>query len=277
MSKSPFDLQAEFFDKRVATDLDTAYCVGRVLRRLAAMAHGNLLLDVGAGTGIFGRFAVVSDLPYVGLDVSLPMLRTFRLKLSESTSQGTAAFLAVADANRDWPIRSGAAGVVFFSRSAHLLCLGHVAKESIRVLSSGRSFLVLGRVRRSPQSVRALLRGRMRQLLQQHSVAGKNGETTPKDLIFSLSREGCVVRDPCTIVCARWTVEEIPETSLTWWRNKEGLAGVPIPADIKDAVLENLEKWALSHFGTLQQAHISEEQYELTIFETTPTGLNSRS
>jgi len=268
--QSRFDQQAPHFDARAGVPQEAARATVQELVQLAALTAGNVVVDIGAGTGSLGSFVVGSRIRYLGLDISLPMLQIFAAKLTVQSSLSSRALLVVADADADWPLLSGSTTVVFFSRAVHLLQLAHVVQESLRVAHPGGAFLVIGRVRRSPESIRALLRKEMHRLLSRHGIAGKKGEEARERLIAALEAQGCCLHQPGPRTVATWTVEESPAASLDSWRGKEGLAGTPLPAPVQQAVLEELERWAQAQFGSLQQVRTAQEQYELTIVELNP-------
>lgn len=266
-----FDQQATHFDARAGVPREAARATARALIQLAARTAGRVVVDIGAGTGSLGSSVVGAGVRYIGLDISLPMLQIFATKLPAQPSLGSRALLVAADADADWPLRSGSTTVVFFSRAVHLLHLSHVVQESLRVAHPGGAFLVIGQVRRSPRSIRAVLRKELHEILSRHGVAGKKGEAARKSLIVALEAQGCHVQKPGPRTVATWTVEESPATSLDSWRGKEGLAGTPLSAPVQQAVLAELEQWAQSQFGSLRQVHTAREQYELTIVELNPS------
>lgn len=264
---SRFDQQATHFDARAGVPPEAAQATTRTLRQLAALTGGNVVLDVGAGTGNVGSFVVDAGVRYIGLDVSLPMLQVFATKLTTHPALDSTALLIAADADTDWPIRSGSTAIIFFSRSVHLLHLPHVVRESLRVAHPDGAFLVIGRVRRSPESIRALLRKEMQSVLSHHGIIGRKKEELHETLMTALAAHGCHVQPPGPRTVATWTVEESPAACLAAWRGKEGLAGTPLSAPVQHAVLEELERWAHARFADLDQLHPVPEHYELVVVE----------
>jgi ubiquinone/menaquinone biosynthesis C-methylase UbiE len=271
-----FDQQATRFDARAGVPQEAARATARELIRLAGLTDGHVVVDIGAGTGSLGSFVAGSGVRYIGLDISLPMLQTFASKLIEQPLLSSKTLLVAADADADWPLVSGSTAVVFFSRSVHLLSQAHVIQESLRVAHPEGAFLVIGRVRRSPESIRSLLREEMQRLLSLHRIAGKKGEETHRSLIAALEAQGCRVQKPRKRTVATWTVEESPRASFDAWRSKEGLAGTLLPAPVQQAVLEELERWAKARFGSLQQVRAAQEHYDLTIVELDPRSKTER-
>ena len=76
-----FDCQADTYDQRVG--LPHVVCreiVGAVLA-IARVQPGDLIMEVGAGTGAIGKWFVQSAVQYVGFDLSQAMLEIFRMHL----------------------------------------------------------------------------------------------------------------------------------------------------------------------------------------------------
>ena len=271
-----FDQQAADFDERAGLPADVTQSIARELVGLAARAEGDYIVDLGAGTGEIGQWIMRTHRRYLGLDLSLPMLQVFAAKITppmlSRTGQENSAVLAVANADTDWPVRTGSASVVFFSRAVHLFNPEHVVKESVRVAHPGKALLILGRIRRSPDSIRALLRQEMQRQLKRHGITGRKGEDAHHGLTTALAARGYRVPEPGHIVAASWTVEEQACVSLAAWRSKEGLAGERVPSNLQKTVLDRLEDWAAERFGDVQAVHTAQEHYELTVIEITTQG-----
>lgn len=264
-----FDQQAADFDERAGLPADVTQLIARELVGLAARAEGDCIVDLGAGTGEIGQWIIGPQRRYLGLDLSLPMLQVFAAKMllhmSSRAGQQSSAVLAVANADSDWPLRTGSASVLFFSRAVHLLNPEHIVKESLRVARPDKAVLVLGRVRRSPDSIRALLRKEMQQQLKRHGIIGRKGEEAQRGLSTALAARGYRAPEPERILAASWTVEEQACVSLAAWRSKEGLAGERVPSKLQKTILDRLEDWGAERFGDLQAVHTAQEHYELTV------------
>jgi SAM-dependent methyltransferase len=108
-------------------------------RAVRASAGGGLVVDVGCGTGNYLRALRerVADRRYAGLDLSHAML-------AEGRRAGTAAALAVADADRALPVAAGAAALAFSVDVLHHLVRYDVFfAEVARVLAPGGSFVAV--------------------------------------------------------------------------------------------------------------------------------------
>src|SRR5579885_2537082 len=144
-----FDALAEGFDRRTGLDpAAVADIAAGVLELVGPLAGGHRAIEIGAGTGDIGLELARRAERYVGIDLSAPMLDVFRSKVSGGPARRRPPLLVQADADGDWPVRGASITVVFASRVAHLLEVGHVVAESRRVCKSGGCFVV-GRIERT--------------------------------------------------------------------------------------------------------------------------------
>lgn len=247
-----FDAQAAEFDLRAGLSAETGRAAAAAVVALAAARPGDLLLEVGAGTGLVGRWLLEQPVRYLGLDVSRPMLEVFRRRLSAG------APLAQADAALPWPLPDGAARAVFGSRALHLLSVEHVVAELHRVGAAGAA-CVVGRVERPPESIKARLAREMRRRLRARGFAPRSAGGRPL-------LDACLARGahelPRTVV-ARWPAAHSPRRALADWRRKEGLGGIVLPPGLQEEVLRELEAWAAAEYGGLDAELEVEEGYVL--------------
>jgi hypothetical protein len=220
-----------------------------------------LLLDLGVGTGeIGGCLASLPGVRYLALALSLSRLRRLSRRLPRP---GRGAFLACADANLSWPVRDGAASLFFLSRAAHLLLPEPLVAEVLRTAHPSGAWVVLGRVRREPSSVRATLRRALHRLLGESGIATRSGEAAHPILATAFALKGGAPLPPRSV--ATWTVVERPAEALTSWRDKPGLAGIVLASQLRDDVLDRLEAWARRRYGDLGAGRVATESYELSV------------
>jgi SAM-dependent methyltransferase len=235
-----FDEQAPSYEERAGLPDDIA----REVASLVLDGASGLVLDVGAGTGTLGR-ELAPRARYLGLDMSRPMLRQF------------VAPRLQADADARWPIADGAAGVVLFSRSAHLLKSQAVMGEVLRVAGQGARVLV-GRVRRPRESAPEEIKRTMQAMLRERELPNKNGERAARDFLDALP--GTRLEDRFS---AEWTEEEAPIDSFESWRAKPGLGGRVVPDGVKAQILDELQLWAEEQFGDLRAKSAVPRRYFL--------------
>lgn len=261
-SATPFDAQAGDFERRVGLPAEDCRAIAAAVLELAGAGAGDLLVEVGAGTGMIGRWFLDHPVRYLGLDLSRGMLEVFRRRFrsdAPGARRAAAAGLVQADGARPWPLADGAARAVFSSRAIHLLPLEPVVEELCRVTATGGAACVLGWVERRPESVKTRLSREMQRRLRSrgfapHAAGGRR-------LVEACCRRGADEL-PKTAV-ARWPALHTPRQALDDWRSKVGLGGIVLPAGVQEEVLGELEAWAAEVFGGLDAAVESEESYVL--------------
>jgi ubiquinone/menaquinone biosynthesis C-methylase UbiE len=256
-SPTPFDGQAPQFDRRVGLPEADCRAIAAAVLALSRAGSGDRVLEIGAGTGMIGRWLLEPAVRYVGLDLSRGMLEVFRRR------PGTArAGLVQADGARPWPLPAGSVRVVFSSRAIHLLPLAHVVEEVLRVGARGPrggGACLLGWVEREPESVKARMSRRMQRLVRERGFAPRTaGSRRFLEALVSRGAEEL----PRTAV-ARWAARHTPRQSLDSWRSKAGLGGIVLPPGVQEEVLSELEAWAVETFGGLDAERPSEETYVL--------------
>ena len=149
--RANFDSQAHYYDQRVGLSDAAGAAIAQAVLALAGPGPGDLVAEIGAGTGLIGRWLTQSVVDYVGLDVSRGMLTRFRQRLHA----GSSAVLLQADGNCQWPMADGSARIIFSSRALHWLTRDHVVNETFRVAHPHLAVLLVGRVQRHRDSVPA--------------------------------------------------------------------------------------------------------------------------
>lgn len=253
-----FDSQAATYDQRAGLPGQVGREVAQAVLELAEVEPGDVVVEVGAGTGQIGQWLAREAVRYVGFDLSPGMLHLFRRRLAR---WGAVRTLLVADGKHGWPLKEASARIIFSSRALHLLPLSHVVAESLRVVWPERAMLIVGRVQRSSVSLETQLRQQLHYLLRQHGLQAHEGEQHQQHLLAGWCQYGAQVIAPR--VAARWRVVSTPGEALAAWRNKPGLGGLDPPARLKEAILLELAVWAEATFGDLERQRESEATYIL--------------
>lgn len=255
-----FDAHALDFDGRAGVLPGAAAEVAiAVLGSGRPTTGGEVVLEIGAGTGEVGQHLARLAESYIGLDLSAPMLAIFRSKLTVSASGRTRSLLARADGDRPWPLRSSSVNVVFASRVAHLLVRDHIVGETRRVCRPGGRFLI-GRVDRT--GVKQTLRHQREAMLADRRVtAQRSGGRRTQDILNALVTEGGVAEPTRTV--ATWQTSVTPEQVIAAWETMPTMAGVALEPSTKAEVLSQLRAWARGRFGALDRPQSGIERYTL--------------
>ena len=253
-----FDNQAAEYDSRAGLTKGVPEQIAKTIEQLAPAPINGLLLEVGAGTGQIGYCLQRLLWQYVGFDISPRMLAHFRGRF---TADEEAPSLVEADGNQAWPVADRSAGVVFSSRTLHLLDRDHVVNEVFRVATGRGTVLVTGHVERSPESVPAVMRRQMRRLLREQGYQGRSGSDSRRAIFEACQARGAEPIAP--VVAARWSVDTSPLQSIRSWENKPSLAGNDVPAAVKEKVLSDLRAWATKCYNGLHQTVATDEAYVL--------------
>jgi ubiquinone/menaquinone biosynthesis C-methylase UbiE len=263
---APFDSQAATYDRRAGLPEQHCQAIAEAVLRLAEAMPGDLVFEVGAGTGMLGTWLARPPLRYVGVDLSHGMLTAFRRR---PYCQGDTPLLLQADGNHPWPLADGAVRIIFSSRALHLLDLAHVVAESCRVAKAAGASLIIGRIQRSVDSLSIIMQQAVQRLLRQHGFSGHAGEQYQRQLLEAFTQRGATVLD--SLVVVRSTVTRTPEQSIKAWQSKPGLGGLDLSPMVKRTVLDELRSWAQSIFGDLHREVTCEEAYVLQGVRLRPT------
>ncbi len=301
-----FDDQAVDFDRRAGLPADACRAVAEAVAETAENLAIDLpgpLLDLGAGTGEIGVQLAHGKRPYLGLDLSVPMLASFRLKLADAAAQvpGTNSKVSpqVPGTNSKvspqvpgtksevspqvpgtWTAGTWTAGWLVCADADRRLPL---ADHSVAVVFSSRAVHLLGlrhlveeieRLRR-PQGALLLLGSvqrrptSVRQVMrrQMRRLLAQQGYTgrSGDDGRARLHRALATKgwHGHPPRQVAEWTVKERPCDSLEAWDRKTGLAGWALDVQLRRRVLEELRSWARNHYGQLDATSTTTETYQL--------------
>lgn len=249
-----FDPQAAAFDARAGLSAADLNAVAQAVIDLGRLDAQGVLLEVGAGTGEIGEH-LLGRVRYLGLDASREMLREFR-------ARAPSARLLHADANRPWPIATGAVQCVLMSRVAHLLDARVLLSELARVAHARGCTVLVGRRARDPKSLQRRLQHKLHELIEADGLVPRRGERDSQRLLDALCDAGAEPLEP--VDACHWPVQRAPADFLRNWRNKPGLTGLGLADSHKSQLLFELEGWARDQWDDLEAPVPSTESYRLT-------------
>lgn len=255
-----FDAQAKNYDQRAGLSEELCRQIVKVALAYGEVQPHDLVVEVGAGTGIIGQWFVQSSCRYIGFDISPKMLEVYKSRLYSNNSNKDNWRLLTADGNEKWPVADATARVIFSSRAIHLLDTKHTVNELFRV-ASDRTLFVIGRIQRHKQSIKEQIRQQMQKLLQSHGLSGKGGEKKQHQLMELCVQRGGKEIKP--VIVSEWKVTSTPQESIDNWQKKPGLGGINLEQEIKQNILEELQLWAKATYGRLDEQIESQEAYIL--------------
>ena len=256
MSTSTYDVVAPTYDEyRALSDGVVARIRAEVLEASGPSSRPRLL-DLGAGSGRIGRAFVAAGDDYVGVDLSLGMLRQFTRRADTSGRQPR---VAQADGQR-LPF-AGAAfdAVLLIQVFGGLRGWRRVLAEARRVLRS-RGALCLGRSVMPDDGVDARMKERLAAILIEMGVAPdeKNAREDVHHWLESTAESGPAV------VAATWDADRTPQGFLD--RHRTGARFSVLPEPVKEEALRTLRAWAVATFGSLDAVSSERHVFELRIF-----------
>jgi ubiquinone/menaquinone biosynthesis C-methylase UbiE len=209
------------------------------------------ILDIGAGTGRIGRAFVNAGDNYVGLDLSMPMLREF---------QSVNAMLVQADAE----------GLPFSDRTFDAVLLIQVVSgardwtrilvEARRVLAIGAPLLV-GYIARPKDGVDLQLREHLDSILLRRGLPPGQKMQTRQHVLDCLESASRLAEHS---VVASWTSSCTPQRFLE--RHQTGARFAALPERIRWSALDELSAWAEDRFGSLESVFQEEHSFHLHAF-----------
>jgi hypothetical protein len=141
---------------------------------------------------------------------------------------------------------------------------GHFIDEVFRVCRAG-GYLVLGRVRRDPDSLPSRLQKMKRALLAENGVQAPVVGQAVRQLVDECAARGATVL--MESAAAQWTRTVTPRQLLTLWEGKPQLDsrdnGGRLGAGARATIVKALYDWASSEFGDLDREQQFNEEYAM--------------
>jgi ubiquinone/menaquinone biosynthesis C-methylase UbiE len=253
---SPFDAGAPRFDRHRLLPEG----VPQAMRAAVLAATGvpsPRLLDLGAGTGRGGRAFVAAGDDYVGVDLSLGMLREFAQRTAQPSplAQADGECLPFADKTFDAVLMVQVFGGMGGWR--------RVFAETRRVLRPSGA-LVLGRTIVPSDGLDDRMKERLARILVDLGAEAQthNARDDAEDWL------GQAARRKSRVVAATW---EAPRTARGFLdRHRDGARFSALPKPLKDQSLRRLADWAAATFGSLDAAVREQHAFELQFYEFPP-------
>jgi ubiquinone/menaquinone biosynthesis C-methylase UbiE len=256
---APFDLTAASFGRYRALPPGVPEAIRRAIWSSTPGRSPARVLDLGAGTGRIGRAFVDANDSYVGVDLSLAMLREFR------ADSGTARL--VQGSGQQLPLRDVAFDIVLLM---HVLTgtddWRGLIDEACRVLAPAGA-IVAGHTKRPSTGVDAQLKRRLAAILDDMGIASHRPRASREQSLAWL--ESLAARR-VHLVAASWSAERTPREFLA--RHRTGARFSALPSAARDIAMQKLGTWARDTFGSLDMASKEEYSLELDLFEINPHG-----
>ena len=257
---SAYDSGAERFERQRALPPGGAPAIhAAVLAGLAAPRPR--LLDLGAGSGRIGWPFVAARDDYVGVDLSIGMLRAFATR--PDLPPTCAVLLAQADGLR-LPFADASFDAVLLmqvlSASGDWRAL---LAETTRVLRRAGS-LIVGRTLAPEDGIDARMKQHLGEILDAMGVRPYRQQATDAALAWLSG----TAQSSHGVVATSWIAERTPRQFLE--RHGGGARFSALPAPIQAAALRQATHWATERFGSLDAVFRESFSYELSFFQPQP-------
>lgn len=257
INRVSFDEQAGTFERRAGLPDGVPEQVAEAVRDYAGLQPDDLLVEIGAGTGLIGQWLAQLPIRYHGLDSSQPMLDVFAPRLPRRDQ----VRVQFADANQRWPVADGTAHAVFGSRVFQLLDIAHLVREAHRVAHPDRAMLIQGRLILSPDSPKNRARHKLYEVLTARGLHPRPAERLLQRVLELAEAEGGSILPPRTV--ATWQRTQRPPEALDDWRQKWSMGGLTPPPDVHAEVLAELDAWTAEAYADPTEPVTAEEKYVL--------------
>ena len=246
---SAFDVAAPGFDRHRSLPHGVPEAIRSAILSVVDMPRPRLL-DLGAGTGRVGIAFVAAGDDYVGVDLSLAMLRGFLQRRAARLVQADGAYLPFSEASFDI--------IMLIQVFGGMRGWREVLAETRRVLRAAGA-LVIGRTVAPADGLDARMRQHLATILDEMGVARQGGNRREEALRFlEQTASGSCVQ------AAAWQADRTPRGFLE--RHRTGARFAALPAPIKDGALDRLAAWATTTFGSLDRALREPHYFELRVF-----------
>jgi ubiquinone/menaquinone biosynthesis C-methylase UbiE len=254
---SDYDTVAASFDRYRALGDGVPRAIRAAILQVVALAQPRLL-DLGAGTGRIGHAFVAARDDYIGVDLSLGMLREFTWRLA-SREAGAPRLIQADGAQLPFPDAAFDAVMMMQVLGAVRRCRPFV-DEALRVLRAPGTLLI-GHTVMPPDGVDARMKQQLASLIDEMGVPPYHRDARAE----VVSWLGSIATGRSRVVGAEWETTRTPAGFLA--RQPTGAQFSGLLAPIKDAALGKLSAWAAASFGSLQAEFRERHAFELDVFK----------
>jgi ubiquinone/menaquinone biosynthesis C-methylase UbiE len=250
---SPFDLGAASFERYRALPDGVPEAIRKAIWDLAGPRSSRRVLDLGAGSGRFGRAFIETHDFYIGADLSFSMLREFH-------AQSPSASLVQADGGC-LPFRDESFDLVLLMQ---VLSGAHnwrnLLVETVRVIVPG-GFVVVGHTVAPPDGVDGLMKRQLSRVLEEIGTAPPEPKKSRQQAL-EWFYAGASWRSHTT--AASWTANRSARQFFD--RHRSGARFSTLPSATQETALEKMAAWAKKKFGSLDKVFSERHSFELDVF-----------
>lgn len=250
---SPFDATAATFECYRALPDGVAEAIRKAIWELTGARPAGRVLDVGAGSGRFGRAYVEAHDSYIGIDFSFSMLNEFR-------ARSAAASLVQADGGC-LPFRDESFELVLLMQ---VLSGAHnwrnLLSETVRVIVPG-GFVAVGHTAAPQQGVDAYMKRQLSQILDQMGITPPEPKKSRQEAL-EWFYAGASWRSHIT--AASWTAKRSAKEFID--RHRSAARFSVLPVAVQETALKKLAAWAEDRFGSLNTTFSEHHSFELDVF-----------
>jgi len=254
---SSYDAAAPSFDRHRALPHGVAPAIRAAVHASVGEGRQPRLLDLGAGTGRIGWPFVATGDDYIGVDLSLGMLRAF---MGRAECAGVPVRLAQADGQRlPFPDATFDA-VLLIQVFGGMPGWRRLVTEARRVLRWSGA-LVIGRTVAPADGIDAQMKRHLAHLLKAMGV-----ETDRRNVHDDVRQWlGAAARRVNSVIGASWKTQRTPGGFLV--RHRTGARFAALPEPVKDEAMRRLGIWAGETFGSLDAVFSEQHLFELHTFK----------
>lgn len=250
---SPFDFAATSFEQYRALPEGVPEAIRKAIWDLAGARSSRRILDLGAGSGRFGRAFIEAHDVYIGADLSFSMLREFH-------AQSPFAPLVQADGGC-LPFRDESFDLVLLMQVlSGAQNWRNLLVETVRVIVPG-GFVVVGHTVMPRDGIDALMRRQLSQVLEQMGIAAPEPKKSRQQAL-EWFYAGASWRSHST--AASWTTQRTARQFLD--RHRSGARFSILPSATQETALEKMSAWAKKKFGSLDRVFSEQHSFELDVF-----------